>query len=106
MVREHEHVAVVRGLLAPPALPAVGGPAPAHGPEHIATEDRRADVLDAPRGKVIIGPCLAAGSAEHVMARARSLFEPGSGPFADAYYAALESAPEAVMAHARLRAAL
>lgn len=40
------------------------------------------------------------------VARARSLFEPGSGPFADAYYAALQSAPEAVMAHARLRALL
>jgi hypothetical protein len=40
------------------------------------------------------------------MGRARCLFEPGSGPFAEAYYAALQSAPEAVMAHARLRAAL
>ena len=39
-------------------------------------------------------------------AAARALFEPGSGPFADAYYAALQSAPEAVMAHARLRALL
>jgi hypothetical protein len=40
------------------------------------------------------------------LARTRSLFEPSSGPFADAYYAALQSAPEAVMAHARLRAVL
>ena len=37
------------------------------------------------------------------VARARLLFEPGSGPFADTYYAALQRAPEAVMAHARLR---
>jgi hypothetical protein len=40
------------------------------------------------------------------LARARSLFEPGSGPFSDAYYAALQRAPEAVMAHARLRMVL
>lgn len=34
---------------------------------------------------------------------ARRLFEPGSGPFAAAYYDALQRSPEAVMAHAALR---
>ncbi|HVH40864.1 MAG TPA: hypothetical protein VM925_00930 [Labilithrix sp.] len=36
---------------------------------------------------------------------ARALFEPGSA-FADTYYAALQRAPDAVMAHAALRTAL
>jgi len=40
------------------------------------------------------------------LAGARALFEPGGGAFAQAYYAALQRAPEAVMAHARLRMAL
>jgi hypothetical protein len=48
----------------------------------------------------------AEGELPGISARARALFEPGSGPFADAYYAALQRAPEAVMAHARLRRVL
>lgn len=81
VVREYEHVAVIRGLLAPPALPAVIGPAAAYGPEHVAAEDPGADILDAPRGEVIVGPCLSAGPAEHLLKCARC-HEPAMQRFA------------------------
>jgi hypothetical protein len=71
MMREHEDVRVIRRLLAPPALPAVVGPASPNGAEHVATEDRGADVLDAARGEVIVGPRLAAGPPEHLLEGAR-----------------------------------
>src|SRR5262245_10407718 len=43
-MREHEHRAVVHRLLAPPAPPAFIGPGAAHRPEHVASENPRADV--------------------------------------------------------------
>jgi hypothetical protein len=54
VVREHEDGHVVRRVRAPPSLPLVVGPGPAHGPEHVAAHDPGAQVLEAARGELIV----------------------------------------------------
>lgn len=46
MVGQNEHRRVVRRIRAPPPLPFVVRPCPAHGPEHVAAHDPRANVLE------------------------------------------------------------
>ena len=53
-MRQHEHRRVIRRLVAPPALPALVGPWAAHGAEHVAAEDPRADVLEALLGNAVV----------------------------------------------------
>src|SRR5262245_3066745 len=43
MVRQHEHLAMIRRLVAPPPFPAFVGPRAAHGAEHVATKNPGTD---------------------------------------------------------------
>src|SRR5205814_9041757 len=66
VVREHENRRVIRRLVAPPALPALVGPRPAHRPEHVAPEDPRADAAEALRGHLMVDARLAARLSLHL----------------------------------------
>src|SRR5262245_4498129 len=52
---QHEHIGVIRRIVAPPALPPIVGPLAADGAEHIAAHDPRAYVLKPARREVIVG---------------------------------------------------
>ena len=54
MMREHEHVGVIRRRVAPPALPVVIGPVAANRAEHVAAEDPGADVLETTGHEIIV----------------------------------------------------
>src|SRR5215469_15645295 len=54
VVRQHEHGHLKWRSLSPPSLPALVGPGSAKRAEHVSSENPRADVLEAPRGKVIV----------------------------------------------------
>src|SRR5258708_39278989 len=59
VVRQDEDRRVIRRLLAPPALPALVGPGPAHRAQHVAPEDPRADALASLFGRAVVDPGLA-----------------------------------------------
>src|SRR5215831_11306337 len=65
MMGEHEHRCVIGRLLAPPALPTLIRPRPAHRTEHVASEDPGTDALEALRGERIVDSALAALLAVH-----------------------------------------
>ena len=54
VVGEHEDRSVIRGIVAPPALPALIGPRSSHRPEHVAPDDPGADVVETATYKVVI----------------------------------------------------
>src|SRR5262245_4788902 len=54
VTREHEHGDVIGRLVAPPPLPLVVGPLPAHRSEHVATEDPGADVAEAALHELVV----------------------------------------------------
>ena len=54
MMREDKHRRMVRRIVAPPALPGLILPRTAHRPEHIATQDRGAQVVHRLRSKIVI----------------------------------------------------
>src|SRR5262249_48844821 len=58
---------VIRRLVAPPALPAFVGPRAAHGAEHVAPEDPRADPREAARREIVVDPCFSAFLAVHAL---------------------------------------
>jgi hypothetical protein len=59
MVGQHEDRHVVRGLVAPPAFPALVGPGAAHRPEHVAPEDPGAHLGEALFGDLVVDAGLA-----------------------------------------------
>ena len=67
VVGEDEDGSVVRRVVAPPALPGVVGPRPAHRSKHVAADDPRADVLEAARREIIVNPRRAAIIANHLL---------------------------------------
>src|SRR5688572_3050254 len=72
VVRQHEHLAVVRRLVAPPPSPAFVGPRAAHGTEHVAAQDPRADVREPTLRELVVDARRAALVAEHLAQRARA----------------------------------
>ena len=64
-MREHEHVAVVGGVVAPPAFPCVVGPGTANGTEHVAAHDPGAEVVEAAVSEIVVGAGGAAVLAGH-----------------------------------------
>ena len=54
MMRQHEHVGVIRRRVPPPALPLVIRPVAANWTEHIAAEDPGAYVLETAGHKIIV----------------------------------------------------
>src|SRR6185312_8623887 len=66
MVGEDECRDVVRLLLAPPAFPALVGPGAAHGAEHVASQDPRAEVLESQLRHVVVDAGVPAGLAVHL----------------------------------------
>src|SRR4029450_11709153 len=54
MMRQHEHVGVIRRTVAPPALPAVVRPIATDGPEHVAAEDPCSDTFESAGRKVVV----------------------------------------------------
>src|SRR5204863_9798158 len=71
VMRQDENRRVVRRLIAPPALPVLIRPRSTHGPEHVASHDPRADVLEALRRKIVVDAGLAIRVAMHLVPRAR-----------------------------------
>src|SRR5437016_4789102 len=55
IVREHEDRNVIGRIVAPPAFPGFVRPRPAYGPEHVASQDPRAEIGDAARRQVVVG---------------------------------------------------
>src|SRR6266446_2515686 len=66
---QHEHGCVIWRVLAPPAAPRFVRPGTANGAEHVATEDPRADAVEAARGELVVDAGLSAGFAAHLAKR-------------------------------------
>jgi hypothetical protein len=58
---------VIRRACAPPALPALVRPGPAHRAEHIAAEYPCADILEASRREFVVHAGLATVLTEHLL---------------------------------------
>src|SRR5258708_7756235 len=54
MVCQHEYRAVIRWVVAPPALPALVRPRAAQRPEHVAAENPSADIGEAAHREIIV----------------------------------------------------
>jgi hypothetical protein len=63
--RQHEHRHMDWRIVAPPAFPALVGPRPAHGAEHVAAHDPCADIHVGTGGEVVINTGLAAIETMH-----------------------------------------
>src|SRR5712675_1795429 len=70
VVCQHEGRHVVRRFVSPPALPALVGPGSAHGPEHVAPENPRADSGKTLLGHAVVDSRLAAFQTVHAAPRA------------------------------------
>ena len=92
VVGQHEDRHVVRRARAPPALPAVVGPRPAHRAEHVAAEDPGADAVEAARGVILVDAGRAAFAAVHPAERAGR-----EGPFVQRHAADAERVLEALV---------
>ena len=66
MIGEHENLGMVNGILPPPSPPALIGPGPAHGPEHIPAHNPGPDIMEAARGKVVVNPGLPLVASEQL----------------------------------------
>src|SRR5579871_1107086 len=53
-MRQNEYWRVVRRRLAPPTLPGIIGPWPAHRAEHVAAQDPCSNILKSTQGKFVI----------------------------------------------------
>ena len=71
VMRQHEDGRVIRGLVTPPALPALVRPRAADGTEHVAPEDPGADPVEALRRQVVVHARLAVFVAVHPLPGAR-----------------------------------
>src|SRR5258706_457833 len=71
VMRQHEDRRVIRRLVAPPALPALIGPRPADGTEHVAPKDPGADSGKALLRDAVVDSRLALALAVHVAPQAR-----------------------------------
>src|SRR5262249_29161032 len=71
VVSQHEHRRVVRGIVPPPAAPALVGPRSANRAEHVAAEDPRADVRESLRGEVVVDARRAAALAVRLLKGSR-----------------------------------
>src|SRR4051794_14642684 len=60
MMGQHEHIGVVRRLIAPPSLPVVIGPIAADRTKHVPAEDPSPDPGEAASGEVVVQTCVAA----------------------------------------------
>src|SRR5580693_1970136 len=69
MAGQHEHRDVIRRNISPPAFPSLIRPGSPHGSEHVPSHDPGADVLEAPRGKVIVYPSSAGVVTKHALER-------------------------------------
>src|SRR5579862_3175835 len=65
VVSQHERIAMIGWVVAPPALPIVIWPRTANGSEHVAAQDPGADVLKPANGKVVVDTGLAVFLAMH-----------------------------------------
>src|SRR5581483_633670 len=67
VVRQHEHVAMERWVVAPPAFPFIVRPRTSDRSEHIAPQDLGSDILEAAPGKVVVDSCCTALFPKHLM---------------------------------------
>src|SRR6185437_1894856 len=65
MMREHKDRRVIGRLISPPAFPALVRPWPAHGTKHIAPQNISADILETPRGDLVVDANLAVFTTVH-----------------------------------------
>jgi hypothetical protein len=66
MVREYKHRDVVRRLLTPPAAPRLVRPRAADGPEHVPSQDPRADPDEPPFRHPVVDTRVPAGLSVHL----------------------------------------
>lgn len=66
MMREDENRLMIHRVIAPPTFPRIIQPGTADGPEHIPAHDPGADIVETPRGKVVIDSGLAVFVSEQV----------------------------------------
>src|SRR5512146_2748997 len=71
VMREHEDRCVVGRALSPPAAPALVRPGSADGPEHVTSQDPRADILESLCGEVVVDPGFTAFLTKHLPGRTR-----------------------------------
>src|SRR5258707_1168935 len=73
VMREYKNRRVIRRLISPPAFPLIRPlwPIPAHRPKHISSENVRANILETPRGNIVVDAGLAIFVAMHPLPGAR-----------------------------------
>src|SRR5690606_14046786 len=76
IVREDEDRAAERRLVAPPTGPALVGPGPADGAEHVAAENPGTDPVKAACDEVVVDAGLAALRAENALAKSARRHRP------------------------------
>ena len=64
VVRQHENLAMIRRVVAPPSSPTLVGPFAAHGAEHVAPENPCADVRETTLRELVVDARRAALVAE------------------------------------------
>jgi len=71
MVGQHKDLRVVRRIISPPSLPRIVRPRASDGPEHVASQDPRTDVVEPARGKAVIYASRAVRIANHLLKGSR-----------------------------------
>src|SRR4029453_396000 len=72
MIGQYENRAVIRRAVSPPALPFLFPPIAANRPEHVASHDRRAEVLLPRVGAIVVETGFATRLASHRLERLRA----------------------------------
>lgn len=67
MMRQHEHIAMVRRIFAPPPFPIVVGPWAAEGTEHVPSYDPGSNILKTSSGEVIVNSSSASLVTERLL---------------------------------------
>jgi len=77
MVCEHEDRYVIDRVLAPPPAPAFIWPGAPDGPKHVSSQNPRADVMETPRGVIIVDAGFSCVAAKQVFLKGSSGERPG-----------------------------
>ena len=76
MMSEHENRLLIHRVITPPTSPTLIEPGTADGSEHIPAHDPGTDIVETPRGKVVINPGLSALVAEQLRLKRASSERP------------------------------